>query len=83
MYVSEILKCETNHKKIIKMQTQLIWNPCNKIYKFCNSEVCINSTKFNLGKRIRKATHACSGSYTQQTTLIFEYVITNGILSSQ
>jgi len=65
------------------MQTQLIWNLCNKIYKFCNSEVCRNSTKFNLGKRIRKSTHACSGSSTQQTALIFEYVVTNGILSLQ
>ena len=80
---SEILKCITNHKKIVKMQTQLIWNPCNKIYKFCNSHICRNSTEFNLGKRIRKSTHACSGSSTQQTTLIFEYVVTGGIVSSQ
>src|SRR6185369_1423448 len=33
VYTSEILKCETNHRKIRKMQTQLIWIPCNKIYK--------------------------------------------------
>src|SRR6185436_2533027 len=36
VYTSEILKCRTNHRKIVKMQTQRIWNPCNKIYKFCN-----------------------------------------------
>ena len=30
------------------MQTQLIWNLGNKIYKFCNNEIYRNSTKFNL-----------------------------------
>ena len=38
---------------------------------------------FNLRKIIRKSPYACSGSSTQQMTLIFEYVITNGILRSQ
>ena len=44
VFGSEILKCVTNHRKIVKMQTQLIWNPCNKIYKFCNIHFCRNST---------------------------------------
>ena len=60
VYTSELLKCETNHRKIRKMQTQLIWNPCNKIYKFCNIHICRNSTEFNLGKRLRKPPYACS-----------------------
>src|SRR6185369_7156383 len=58
VFVSELLKCQTNHRKIIKIQTQLIWNPCNKIYKFCHGEICRKFTNFNLGKRIRKSTHA-------------------------
>ena len=65
------------------MQTQLIWNIGNKIYKFCNNQICRNSTDIYLWKRIRKDINACSGSSTQQMTLIFEYVITDGILSSQ
>ena len=60
VYTSELLKCETNHRKIGKMQTQLIWIPCNKIYKFCNIHICRNSTDFNLRKRIRNPPYACS-----------------------
>jgi hypothetical protein len=28
---SELQKCITNHKKIIKLQNQMIWNPHNEI----------------------------------------------------
>ena len=73
-------KCITNHRKILKMQTQLIWNLGNKIYKFCNNQICRNPTKFNLWKRIRKPTNACSGSSTQQMTMIFGYVVSDGML---
>ena len=83
VYTSELLKCETKYRKIGKMQTQLIWIPCNKIYKFCNIHICRNSTKFNLGKRLRKPPYACSWSSAHQMTLIFGYVITNGMLRSQ
>src|SRR6185312_13951364 len=82
-YTSELLKCETNHRKIGKMQTQLIWIRCNKIYKFCNIHLCRNSTELNLRKRIKKPPYTCSGSYAHQMTLIFGYVITNGMLRSQ
>ena len=65
------------------MQTQLIWNSCNKIYKFCNNQIYRNSTNIYLWKRIRKAINASSGSSTQQMTLIFGYVVPNEMLGSQ
>ena len=65
------------------MQTKMFWNPCNKVYKFCNYQIRRNSTNIYLWKRIRKAINACSGSSTQQMTLIFGYVVPNGMLGSQ
>ena len=80
---SELVKYITIRIQIVKMQTQLIWNPCNKIYKFCNNQICRKLTNIYLWKRIRKAINACSVSSTQQMTLIFGYVVPNGMLGSQ
>ena len=41
-----------------------------------------NPTKFNLWKRIRKPPNVCSGSSTQQMTMIFGYVVYDGMLGS-
>ena len=32
---SELVKYITIRSKILKLQTQLFWNPCNELYMFC------------------------------------------------
>jgi hypothetical protein len=47
---SELLKCITNHRKIVKMQTQLIWNLGKSLYLFMKSHFgsAIIPVKFEL-----------------------------------
>jgi len=45
---SELQKFITNHKKIVKMQTQMFWNHYTEIYKFCYTQIFRNHAHFNL-----------------------------------
>jgi len=45
---SKLWKFLEIRRKIGKMQIQMFWNPCNKIYNFCYMHIFIFCLYFNL-----------------------------------